>query len=144
MTTFIIESEGQQTTLAGDVALDDERLRLLIAAHYPWLANAAITRHPEVDGVVKITLTKRAGTKGSDPIVHLNTCPGGENPTIALYREVQDLDLAAIAPEEALAFDARLRQALEEGENQKKRMDSAQGRLATAQPQAARLLVVGF
>jgi hypothetical protein len=59
-----IRFEGQELTLAEEVASDDAKLRAALVTVYPSLATAEIHRTRE-DGVLVVTAVKRAGSKGA-------------------------------------------------------------------------------
>ena len=137
--------EGQTIPIPEEIGGDDEMVRKTLAPFYPDAANAMITR-VEKDGITTVNVVKRAGTKGNyqQALETLEDCQGGENPAIALYRQIQLNVWEELGPEELLALDGQIEQALVEGEQQAKAVEHAQKRLAETRPVAAQAIVVGF
>ena len=64
MAQIILAGDGLTIETPDEIARNDELLKRALAPHYPDLANASISRE-EKDGVLKVTLSKRAGPKGN-------------------------------------------------------------------------------
>ena len=134
--------EGQRIPLPVEIAARDDLIRRALAPFYPDAANAQLSR-AEQDGVLTITVVKRAGSKGN-LLDHLQNCPGGKNPIIALYEGIRGLDLAALDAYAQVELAHRVEQALADGEAQAEAVRRAMHRLATAVPQCAPGVPVGF
>ncbi len=145
-TLYKIRVDGSNLIdIAAEIAESDELLKATIGAAMPELANATIQRCPEQDGVVVIELVKRAADKGNGaPLGHLTACEGGVNPALTLWQRLagDDPDIGTLMPEDVLALNAEIEQALEAGARDAGRMTAAVGRLTYARPAAAGLPVV--
>lgn len=144
---------GAETEIDAAIAADDNLLRAALSVAMPELANASITRHAPKDGVVVIEMKKRAGIKGSagskgdagiSPVDSLTACAGGINPAAALYQSISRIDMNHLSPEDGLALDRQIEQALEAGEAHKEQMERAAVRLSAARPASAAVIVLGF
>src|SRR3954465_9352986 len=95
-----ITLNGQTFELDDSIAGDDARLKDALAPYAPDIHTAQITRTQQGDKLL-VTITKRAGTKGSVPLTALEAAPVWINPALTLawelkHRETtQPLDLAA-------------------------------------------------
>jgi len=138
--SYIVVIEGQNIPVPEEIATSDEKVRQALTPFFPDAANAMITR-VEKDGQVTINVIKKAGSKGA--IDYLASCPGGRNPAVALYQELQSMNLD-LDPETMLSLDARLDQAIEAGAVQAGRVEGALTRLQAARPRPAPALVEGF
>jgi hypothetical protein len=135
MTTYILEYEQQRLTLDPAIAQSDETLKAVLSVSLPELANASIERLPEQDGVVVLRMAKAAKTKGQgDPLASLDQAASRENPAIALWRELQDVDLGSLEAYQVIEMEQKVAAALAEGEKQADRMMAAMGRLWNAAP----------
>jgi hypothetical protein len=146
MTTYNILIEGTTIPVPEEIGSNDDSVRRALAPFYPDAANALITR-VEKDDVITVNVVKRAGTKGADPLTALIDCPGGMNPAIALFQQLQELERASNGPLEAeslLELDQSLEQAIHDGEEQREAVESARNRLQKSAPCPAPALVTGF
>jgi len=134
--------EGQRIPLPAEIAASDDLIRRALAPFYPDAANAQLSR-AEQDGVLTVTVVKRAGSKGN-LLGYLQMCPGGKNPVIALYEAIRGSDLAALDAYAQLELAHRVEQALAEGEAQGEAVRRSAHRLAPAAPQLAPGLLLGF
>lgn len=144
MTRYFVEYEDQSIEVEPEIARDDETL---IRALSPWvdnIATARIERQEEKDGVVKIKIVKRAGTKGNVVLGGLMRSKESRNPVIRLYLEVCDLDLNTLSPLEQYAISDRLNQVLQDGRDQEEAIDHALAALRMARPAPASSTVFGF
>lgn len=134
MTQYVLVYEGQRLTLDPAIAASDETLKAALSVTLPELANAIIERLPEVDGIVILKMTKTAKTKGQDsfPLAILDAAPARENPVIAAWRVVQEIDLGKLEAIEVIQLEQQVSAALAEGERQTDRMNAAIGRLWNA------------
>jgi hypothetical protein len=97
-----ITLNGQTFELDDSIAGDDVRLKDALAPYAPDIHTAQITRTQSGDKLI-VTITKRAGTKGTGPtpLAVLAAAPAWVNPALTLawelkHRETtQPLDLAA-------------------------------------------------
>jgi hypothetical protein len=77
-------------------------------------------------------------------LAYLQTCPDGKNPAISLYEAIRGLDLAVLDAFTQLELAHRVEQALAEGETQAEAVRRTAHRLASAAPQLAHCLPLGF
>jgi hypothetical protein len=143
MATYQVMIEGQIIPVPEEIGSDDEKVLQALAPFYPEVANAGITRS-EKDGVITVTVIKKAGSKGLEALEYLITCEGGKNPAVALLEEIQGLQGQKIGPFELLEMDSRIQQALEEGSSQANAVAYAAQRLAQAQPRPSLICMAGF
>jgi len=137
----VLTGEGQETFVPEAIANDDTLLKRLLASFY-GTDNFRIERKEE-NGEAIVRVVKMAGAKGNS-VFHLKTCPGGENPVQALYRELAQVDLTQMAPEEIPILNRRVEEALTAGTEQYRHMQSARTRLARARSFPAPILIAGF
>jgi hypothetical protein len=141
MTTYNVLIEGQTMTLPPGIEKDED-IRRALEPYFPEVKTALLNRKEEGD-VVTVTIVKKAGSKGTGPLAKLSKCPGGKNPAIALYEEIDALgasaDIVAL-----LEYESRIDQALEEGEKQRNAIRTALSRLVDSVAQPAPVVVVGF
>ncbi len=140
---YIVVIEGQEIPVPEEIGRDDEAVKRALAPYFPDAANAMITRVEEGE-TVKVTVVKRAGSKGLEPLQYLLECQGGKNPAIALYEELQGQKPGEMDPEQLLELGARLEAAIEAGREQGAQVDYALKRLAEAAPRPAPEVVQGF
>jgi hypothetical protein len=130
--------EGQMIPLPPGVEKDED-IKRAITPFFPEVASALLTRKTEGD-VTTITVVKKAGSKG---LANLVACPGGKNPAIALYEKIEQLgpqpDIV-----ELLALEDQISSALTEGEEQRRKITKAAGRLSDTVALPAPVLVMGF
>ena len=142
---YVVSIEGQTIPVPDEIGADDQAVKRALASFYPDVANAMITR-VEKGGVTTINVVKKAGLKGSGlaGLDYLRECPGGRNPAIALYQELQSQDMGSLDPERLLTLGNQLETALSEGEAQLQAVVAAHNRLLLARAQAAPEVVTGF
>jgi hypothetical protein len=140
--SYVVKIEGQEIPVPDEIGGNDEAVKRALTPYYPEVANAMITR-VEKDGVTTITVVKRAGTKGADPLEHLLACEGGKNPAIALCEEIEADDQAR-DPLYLVDLDARIEAAIEAGEQQARMVDRALERLKKTSAIPAPDVVMGF
>lgn len=140
MTTYNVLIEGQTMTLPPGIEKDED-IRRALEPYFPEVKTALLNRKEEGD-VVTVTIVKKAGSKGADPLAKLRKCAGGKNPAVALFEEIEALEDADITT--LLEYESRINAALQEGEEQRNAMVAALKRLAAAAPQSARFVAVGF
>lgn len=149
---YIVKIEGQEIPVPEEIGRDDDSVKRALAPYFPDAANAMITRVEEGE-TVKITVVKRAGSKGNghDDIVpqrvpqqYLVECEGGQNPVIVLFEELRQKDQAGMDIEALLSLDHEIAEAVEAGGKQYDAIASAYKRLRNARPQPAPVLVMGF
>ncbi len=136
----VVTGEGQETFVPESISRDDTLLKRLLASFY-GTDNFRIERKEE-NGEALVRVVKMAGAKGNLPA--LRNCPSGENPVQALYRELADLDLAQLAPEDIPILNRRVEEALAAGTEQYQRLQSARTRLVRARSFPAPLPITGF
>lgn len=142
MTTYQVSIEGQTIQLPAGIGEKDEDVKRAMAPFFPEVANAMLQRKTEGE-TVTITVVKRAGSKGLAPLAKLQAAPGGKNPAIALYEEIQALgpqaDILGL-----LAMEPRIDTALRDGQHQRDQMNDAAKRLSAAVAQPAPVVPLGF
>lgn len=150
MKTYNISIEGQTIAVPEEIGSDDEKVRAVLAPYFPGAANSLISR-TEKDETVTVSVVKKAGSKGVSwnsneaGIGYLSTCPSRQNPAIELYHEIEKAGgIESMDPDELLAFDARIAQAIKDGEAQAEMVKHAQARLDAAVPQPSQAVVTGF
>jgi hypothetical protein len=143
MATYQVLVEGQIIPVPEEIGSNDDAVKQALSPFYPEVANAGITRS-EKDGVITVTVIKKAGSKGLDPLDHLIACEGGKNPAVALFEEIQEQQGRTVGPFELLAMDAKIEAAIAEGESQAEAVAYAGKRLAQALPQPSRFHLAGF
>jgi hypothetical protein len=145
MAQIILSGDGQIIEVPDDIARSDQLLKRALAPHYPDLANAKIERE-EKNGLLKVTLSKQAGPKGSTAVVEptnppntdrqknvivlaLDEAPTSLNPALALAWKLAPLDalpltlgsernqgVGGISLEERLNLQKVIKRAIEKGE----------------------------
>ncbi len=137
----VVTGEGQETFIPEAIASDDALLKRLLASFY-GTDNFRIERKEE-NGEPLVRVVKMAGAKGNI-VPTLITCPASENPAQALYRELAQVDLTRLAPNEISILNQRVEQALAAGTEQYRRMQAARTRLARARSFPAPIPIAGF
>jgi hypothetical protein len=143
---YIVSVEGQNIPVPEEIGASDESVKNALSGLYPEVANAMITRVAK-DDTTTITVVKRAGSKGLTGLDYLKVCPGGKNPAVALYEELQVLDQEDSAlkdPVEMLELDARIDGAIREGAEQAQRVEYALKRLTKSASRPAPFVIQGF
>lgn len=141
---YIISIEGQTIPVPEEIGKDDEAVKKALAPFYPQVANAMITRTTK-DDTITVNVVKKAGTKGGYSVFDaLVSCPSGQNPAIELYRQLSNLPDSELDPQKLLELDARLEQAIQQGEAEADQVSRALDRLRKAQAVSASLVVEGF
>lgn len=143
MAIYKVLCEGQTIDVPEDIGKFDERVRAALAPYYPEVGNALITRS-EKDGVVTVSVVKKAGSKGSSGVQYLVECAGGKNPAIGLYEEIQAQQGRYLDVYELASLDGRIEQAIEQGQVQARQVTNAAVRLRNARAIPAKTLVAGF
>ena len=141
---YVVSIEGQNIQLPAGIGERDEDVKRAMAPFFPEVANAMLTRKTEGE-TTTITVVKRAGSKGLAGLAYLDNCAGGVNPAVALYQDLQKAgELVDPDPAYLLELDARVDQALKDGEDQAKAVEYAANRLARAVASPAPILIEGF
>ena len=140
----IVNGEGQETFVPESIANDDAMLKRLLASFYG--TDYFRLERKEENGDTVVHVIKMAGTIGvaSLPLAVLLDCPGGENPVVALYRELAEVDAAGLSPEEVCRMQKRVEQALETGQELYRRMSASQTRLSRAKSFPSPIPITGF
>lgn len=159
MATINVLIEGQTMTMPPGIEKDED-IRRALAPYFPEVSTALLTRKEDGE-VVTVTIVKKAGSKGVDPLskgvdpwskggTHRDAplqkivdCAGGMNPAIELYQKIDQLGPNADIVD-LLEFEREIDQALEEGEKQRGLIVDAQQRLVAAVAQPAPVVVLGF
>jgi len=84
-----IHIDGRTLPIADAIAADDARLKAALEPFYPEIRNALLHRE-EQDGVMTVTVTKRAGPKGNTVAARLRDLPETIHPTLALCWSLQE------------------------------------------------------
>ncbi|MDV2994850.1 MAG: hypothetical protein N4J56_004504 [Chroococcidiopsis sp. SAG 2025] len=114
---YILMLEGQEISLTDEVGATDETIRSAIAPFYPEAATAEISRS-EVDGLTRIRMVKRAGTKGNCySLYHLRASEPSLNPALALSWQLKHLEIHnGLSLEELLVLQPQISSAIAIGE----------------------------
>ncbi len=64
MTTYVAVVEGKRIPIPAEIGADDAQVGTVLAPYYPEIADGAELSREEKDGVVTITVTPRAKSKG--------------------------------------------------------------------------------
>lgn len=160
MAQIILSGDGMTIEIDDEIARSDELLKRALAPHYPDLANALITRE-EKDGLLKVTVSKRAGPKGYDhanekgqanPIIStLEEAPEHLNPALALAWQLTHLNPfgdgengSGLTLEERLALQKVIADATLEGEAEAALLEKAVELLKAVQSIPANQVPKGF
>jgi hypothetical protein len=138
---YQISIETQIIPVPPEIGISDDLTKKCLQPYFPEVANALLTR-VEKDGMVTITVTKRAGTKGGWQ--DLIDIPESRNPVIALQAELKDIHPAQLGMEEILKIESRIDEIVEEGTNQNKSVEFSLKRLQAARPVQSKSVPVGF
>ena len=140
----IVNGEGQETFVPESIANDDAMLKRLLASFY-GTDNFRLDRKQE-DGETVVHVVKMAGTKGnaSSPLAVLLDCAGSENPVVALYRELAEVDATGLSPEEICRMQKRVEEALNTGQELYRRMSASRTRLSHAKSFPSPIPITGF
>lgn len=145
-----IRFEGQELSIAEEVASDDAKLRAALVTVYPSISTAEIHRTRE-DGTLVVTAVKRAGSKGADDsaqarvLAALAAAPQYVNPAVELAHRLRlrehagGLDVVTLLGEREALTDARRR-----GQEDIEAVRSALSGLKSARPVPARSAPIGF
>ena len=109
--------EGQEISLTDEVGATDETIRSAIAPFYPQAATAEFSRS-EVDGLTRIRMVKKAGTKGNCySLQHLRASESSLNPALALSWQLKHLEIYnGLSLEELLVLQPQISSAIARGE----------------------------
>lgn len=145
-----IRFEGQELSIAEEVASDDAKLRAALVTVYPSISTAEIHRTRE-DGTLVVTAVKRAGSKGGEDsaqarvLATLAAAPEHVNPAIALAHRLRLQEKAGALDVVALLGERdAIASALRTGQDDVQVVESALKALGRARPVAARMAPVGF
>ena len=140
----IVNGEGQETYVPENIANDDATLKRLLASFY-GTDNFRLERKQE-NGENVVHVVKMAGAKGSaiSPLVMLMDCPGRENPVVRLYRELADVDVTELTPEEVARMQKRVEETLGTGQELYRRMGASHTRMARSNGFPAPISIPGF
>jgi hypothetical protein len=117
MAILKLPDNGQETQLADEIAKSDDLLKQALAIVMPGASNIDIKRE-EKDGVLTVTVVKKAGTKGNYLEV-LKAAPDEINPAIVLAHEFQARETAGdISWDELLTRGSEIDQAVAAGEGE--------------------------
>ncbi len=137
----VVTGEGQETFVPESIARDDATLKRLLASFY-GTDNFRIERKEE-NGEMVVRVVKMAGAKGH-VVPALIACPGSENPVQVLYRELGNVDITTLPPEQVPLLNKRVEETLSAGADQYRRMQAARTRLMRANAFPALLPIPGF
>jgi hypothetical protein len=164
MAQIILSGDGMTINIDDEIARSDELLKRALSPHYPDLANALISRD-EKDGLLKVTVSKRAGPKGSYPfepgrvdrgntvVLALEEVPPHLNPALALAWHLYSRSPFAASPGEGegeqplemlLALQEEIEQAISEGESEASEIKRAVELLKIAPSVPSRRIPEGF
>lgn len=141
--TYQITIEGQTIPVPAEIGANDTAVKAALAPYFPDAANAMISR-TEKDNLITVNVVKKAGSKGAAqaaPLAALRDAEPGQNPTIALYLE---LDGGQPDPLKLLELAPRIDQAIAVGEAHGKQLESALRSLRVAKTMPAPVVPLGF
>jgi hypothetical protein len=140
----IVNGEGQETFVPESIANDDATLKRLLASFY-GTDNFRLDRKQE-NGETVVHVVKMAGAKGyaTSPVILLRSCAGGENPVVALYRDLAGVDVTGLTPEEICQMQKQVEATLETGQGQYQRMQASRTRLARSSSFPSPISIPGF
>jgi hypothetical protein len=145
MATVTVNLNGQTFDLDAEIANDDQKLKDALAPYAPDIQNATISRTQSGTKWL-VTVTKRAGTKGSaaPPLSLLRDAPAWVNPALLLawdlhhQETIQPLDVRAWVERYPAIEEARVT-----GEQAVQAVSAALARLQQSRPLPAPLLIPG-
>ncbi|HEX2913720.1 MAG TPA: hypothetical protein VH186_23145 [Chloroflexia bacterium] len=162
MAQIILSGDGMTIEIEDEIARSDDLLKRALSPHYPDLANAFISRE-EKDGLLKVTVSKRAGPKGSyqadkvtsaNPVVlALEEAPDYLNPALALAWQLYFQNSSSspagegeggLTLEKQLALQGEISDAILEGEAEASHLQIAIDLLKTAPHEPSHRLPKGF
>jgi hypothetical protein len=158
MAILVLPDNGQQMQIDDAIASNDETLRQLLAVVFPSAGNADIKREQTPEGETKITIVKRAGTKGqSSPaepwqptnqsvLDFLAQAPESINPALELAWEYKQKTQAGQfnSLDVLVAAQQRLQHTYLLGKIEKARLDLTLAILKEATPSPSRYIPYGF
>jgi hypothetical protein len=151
----ILKLEGQEIELDERMAQNDKALLEFVATFSPELANATITRKQEGNQTV-VTLTKRAGSKGSGNgsevikaqsgvVTGLLEAPLYLNPALLLGWQLKQAEATgSLTLDRLLRLQTTLAEAIEQGETELELVENSLKRLLNAPPVPSKTLPTGF
>jgi hypothetical protein len=160
MAQIILSGDGMTIEIEDEIARSDAMLKRALAPHYPDLANALITRE-EKDGLLKVTISKRAGPKGYNQesekgqpgliVAALEEAPEYLNPALALAWQLIHLEPfgdgengTGLSLEERLALQKVIAEVTLEGEAEAALIEKTIRILETAPATPASQVPKGF
>ncbi len=160
MAQIILSGDGMTIEIEDEIARSDDLLKRALSPHYPDLANALISRE-EKDGVLKVTVSKRAGPKGSFQadgktstnrvVLALEEAPDYLNPALALAWQLRSRKVSGVSTgedgltlDEQLALQHQIKEAVREGEEQALQVKKALELLKAAPGMPSYRLPEGF
>jgi hypothetical protein len=98
MAQIILSGDGVTIELEDEIARSDELLKRALSPHYPDVANALISRQ-EKDNLLKVTISKRAGSKGNMNAAEFkhNQTSQSQHPVVMALAEAPDYLNPALA-----------------------------------------------
>lgn len=142
----ILKFEGQSLEIPDQMATNEKALLEFVATFSPQLANATISTKKE-EGLLVVTLVKRAGTKGNTAklVAALTNAPEYINPALSLAWGLKKQEVAgSLDLDTLLTMQPAIEEALTQGQAEVRLVEKALARLQAAQPQAASQIIAGF
>ncbi len=164
MAQIILSGDGMTIDIEDEIAKSDELLKRALSPHYPDLANAFISRE-EKDGLLKVTVSKRAGPKGSyqignatstnPAVLSLDEAPDYLNPALALAWQLYSQNSSSspagegegeggLTLDKQLALQGEISDAILEGEAEASHLQKAIDLLKAAPHEPSHRLPKGF
>lgn len=160
MAQIILSGDGMTIEIEDEIARSDDLLKRALSPHYPDLANALISRE-EKDGVLRVTVSKRAGPKGSNQadysaglnqvVLSLNEASDYLNPALALawqiysqYHSASNTGEQVLTLDNQLTLQNQISEAILEGEEEALQVKKAIDLLKTTPPAPSNRVPQGF
>lgn len=135
--------EGQEISLAEEIAATDEILRNAIVSYFPEVGTADIKREQKNE-TVEIRIVKRAGTKGN-VIKFLTDSPPAINPALQLSWQLKQLERQEnLSIEYLISIQNDISQAISIGEDWQKDVSQAMQKLQKCQPTPSSTQITGI
>lgn len=136
--------EGQEITLAEEIAATDETLRNAIVSFFPEVGTAEIKREQKNE-TVEIRIVKRAGTKGNDAVEFLIDSTSAINPALALSWQLKQLEReGSLSTEYLISIQPNISQAITTGEDWQKDVAQTMANLQKCQPIPSSTQITGI
>lgn len=136
--------EGQEIPLTAEVAATDEIIRNALALYYPEAATTSFKREL-LDGVTRISMIKRAGTKGCGVIEQLQESESYLNPALAMSWQLKQLERqTSIEIETLIELQPQIDKAIANCSEWELSVKTSLDRLKTCSASPSQISIVGY